>query len=430
MPRNNAARRRNGPEPEKNNTPALYALEEADVLPEISPEQAQIHAEAIIENLSSLSDDATAAIMESVDFEEGKINVSRVDLSNEDKIIIEELRQYWEELGVENHSLIFGQLPEDAQLVFAGALSFKPSPANRKRAANEQVATEPTTDALQLFFRDIGRVPLLNSKRKEAVLAKAIERGDLGAKDKLVESNLRLVVSIARNFQNQGLPLLDLIQEGSLGLVRAAEKFDYRRGFKFSTYATWWIRQAIQRGIADKSRTIRLPVHVNERLSAIGVNQRRLVVELGRDPTPEEIAERFNQYKPPAANTMTPDEVDDLQRSAQHPASLDAGISDGEEMSLLDYVPSQEPSPYEQAKVTLRREMLMQVLDKVFIKDERGKKVIKMRYGLGEDDDKDRVYTLDEVGDAFGITRERVRQIENHGLKKLEAFTGNRDFFP
>ena len=182
-----------------------------------------------------------------------------------------------------------------------------PDKRGRRKKATIDLKPDMTTDSLQLFLKDIGKVRLLTAQ-EEVILAKAIERGDLDAKQKMVESNLRLVVSIAKNYRNQGLPFLDLIQEGTLGLVRAAEKFDYRKGFKFSTYATWWIRQAIARALADKARTIRIPVHVVEKLNKIGRAERKLVTELGREPTPEEIAD---------VTGIEPDEVDSIKRSAQ-----------------------------------------------------------------------------------------------------------------
>src|SRR3712207_3484354 len=198
----------------------------------------------------------------------------------------------------------------------------------RRKKATIDLKPDMTTDSLQLFLKDIGKVRLLTAQ-EEVTLAKAIERGDLDAKQKMVESNLRLVVSIAKNYRNQGLPFLDLIQEGTLGLVRAAEKFDYRKGFKFSTYATWWIRQAIARALADKARTIRIPVHVVEKLNKIGRAERKLVTELGREPTPEEIAE---------VTGIEPDEVDSIKRSAQAPVSLEKPVGDEEESEFGQFI--------------------------------------------------------------------------------------------
>ena len=212
--------------------------------------------------------------------------------------------------------------------------------SRRKKAAID-LKPDMTTDSLQLFLKDIGKVRLLTAQ-EEVDLAKRIERGDLDAKQKMVESNLRLVVSIAKNYRNQGLPFLDLIQEGTLGLVRAAEKFDYRKGFKFSTYATWWIRQAIARALADKARTIRIPVHVVEKLNKIGRAERKLVTELGREPTPEEIAEHTG---------IEPEEVESIKRSAQAPVSLEKPVGDEEESEFGQFIADERAeSPYERGR--------------------------------------------------------------------------------
>jgi RNA polymerase primary sigma factor len=264
---------------------------------------------------------------------------------------------------------------------------------------------EVSTDALQLFLKDIGRVPLLTAAQ-EVELAKRIERGDHGAKQKMVESNLRLVVSIAKNYRNQGLPFLDLIQEGTIGLVRAAEKFDYRKGFKFSTYATWWIRQAVARALADKARTIRMPVHVVEKLNKIGRIERKLLSELGRDPTTDEIAAELE---------LDPEEIEHIRRSAQVPISLEKPVGDEEESEFGHFLADgSAPAPDEEAATTLRKETLVQILQTLSLRERR---VLEMRYGL----DGQNPRTLDEVGRTFNVTRERVRQIENQCLKKLQA---------
>ena len=239
-----------------------------------------------------------------------------------------------------------------------------------------------TTDSLQLFLKDIGKVRLLTAQ-EEVDLAKRIERGDLDAKQKMVESNLRLVVSIAKNYRNQGLPFLDLIQEGTLGLVRAAEKFDYRKGFKFSTYATWWIRQAIARALADKARTIRIPVHVVEKLNKIGRAERKLVTELGREPTPEEIAEHTG---------IDPEEVESIKRSAQAPVSLEKPVGDEEESEFGQFIADERAeSPYERAAEILTKEALREALENLSYRERR---VLELRYGLGGEHPR----TLDEVG--------------------------------
>ena len=264
---------------------------------------------------------------------------------------------------------------------------------------------EVSTDTLQLFLKDIGRVPLLTAAQ-EVELAKRIERGEHAAKQAMVEANLRLVVSIAKRYRNQGLPFLDLIQEGTIGLVRAAEKFDYRKGFKFSTYATWWIRQAIARALADKARTIRIPVHVVEKLNKIGRAERKLVTELGREPTPEEIAD---------VTGIDPEEVDSIKRSAQAPVSLEKPVGDEEESEFGQFIADERAeSPYDRAVDNLTKEALREALENLSYRERR---VLELRYGLGGEHPR----TLDEVGRTFNVTRERIRQIENQSLKKLQS---------
>ncbi len=264
---------------------------------------------------------------------------------------------------------------------------------------------EVSTDSLQLFLKDIGRVDLLTAAQ-EVELAKRIERGDHGAKQMMVEANLRLVVSIAKKYRNQGLPFLDLIQEGTIGLVRAAEKFDYRKGFKFSTYATWWIRQAVARALADKGRTIRMPVHIVEKLNKIVRSERKLRGELGREPTIPEIAIDVE---------MAIEDVSQIRRTAQLPVSLEKPVGDEEESEFGHFLTDEsEPLPDEAAERSLRREALLKILGTL---SEREREVIQLRYGL----DGRAPLTLDEVGRAFNVTRERIRQIEHHTLKKLRA---------
>jgi len=269
----------------------------------------------------------------------------------------------------------------------------------------EPVALEITTDSLQLFLKDIGRVDLLTAAQ-EVELAKRIERGDHRAKQEMVEANLRLVVSIAKRYRNQGLPFLDLIQEGTIGLVRAAEKFDYRKGFKFSTYATWWIRQAVARALADKGRTIRMPVHVVEKLNKILRTERKLRAERGREPSSIEIAFELE---------MTVEEVDQIRRTSQTPVSLEKPVGDDEESEFGHFIEDEsEPLPDEKAALTLRNESLARALQML---GERERRVLEMRFGLNGEAPR----TLDEVGRAFNVTRERIRQIENQSLKKLRS---------
>ena len=266
-------------------------------------------------------------------------------------------------------------------------------------------AREVSTDALQLFLKDIGKVDLLTAAQ-EVELAKRIERGDHGAKQEMVEANLRLVVSIAKKYRNQGLPFLDLIQEGTIGLVRAAEKFDYRKGFKFSTYATWWIRQAVARALADKARTIRMPVHVVEKLNKIVRSERKLRAELGREPTATEIGRDLD---------LTGDEVEHIRRSAQTPVSLEKPVGDEDESEFGHFITDENlPLPDEEAEITMRKETLRKILGTL---SSRERQVLELRYGL----DGQHPRTLDEVGRTFNVTRERIRQIENQSLKKLRA---------
>jgi RNA polymerase primary sigma factor len=267
------------------------------------------------------------------------------------------------------------------------------------------LTVEPSLDSLRLYLRSIGRVGLLTG-RQEVKLAERIERGDMAAKQHMIEANLRLVVSIAKGYMGRGLSFLDLIQEGSLGLIRAVEKFDYRRGYRFSTYATWWIRQAVTRAIADKARTIRIPVHMAERLNKLTHVERQLVQQLGREPTATELATALDR---PVR------EVKEMRRIAQAPISLERPIGEDDDSELGDLIEDDGSiSPLEQAIDNLRRESLSRALAALPAR-ERG--VIAMRYGLDSEEPR----TLEEVGRAFGVTRERIRQIETHTLRKLKA---------
>jgi len=261
-----------------------------------------------------------------------------------------------------------------------------------------------STDPVRQYLREIGKVPLLTAE-EEVELAKAYEKRDRKAKEKLTVSNLRLVVSIAKKYIGRGLSLLDLIQEGNQGLLRAVEKYDWRRGFKFSTYATWWIRQAITRAIADQARTIRIPVHMVETINKLYRTSRRLMQDLGREPTPEEIGEELE---------LGPDRVREIFKIAQEVASLETPVGDDKESFLGDFIPDESQlSPVDQASKQLLKDHLDEVLHTL---SDREARVLKLRFGLEEN----KQMTLEEVGRVFGVTRERIRQIEAKALRKLK----------
>ena len=267
------------------------------------------------------------------------------------------------------------------------------------------VETGVTTDPVRMYLREIGRIPLLKSVQ-EIELAQKIEKGDRKSKKKLTESNLRLVVSIAKKYVMRGLSLLDLIQEGNQGLIRAVEKYEWRKGYKFSTYATWWIRQAITRAIADQARTIRIPVHMVETINKLIRTQRRMMQELGREPTAEEVAAAMEE--------MTPTRVREILKIAQDTTSLEAPVGDEEDSMLGDFIQdTSQPSPIEAASRELLKENIEEVLSTL---TDREARVLKMRFGL----DGKRPMTLEEVGREFGVTRERIRQIEAKALRKLK----------
>lgn len=258
-------------------------------------------------------------------------------------------------------------------------------------------------DPVRMYLKEIGKVPLLSAE-EEIELARRMEQGDPEAKRKLAEANLRLVVSIAKRYVGRGMLFLDLIQEGNLGLIKAVEKFDYGKGFKFSTYATWWIRQAITRAIADQARTIRIPVHMVETINKLIRVSRQLLQELGREPQPEEIAKELN---------MPVSKVREIIKIAQEPVSLETPIGEEEDSHLGDFIPDEDvPVPAEAAAFTLLKEQLIDVLDTL---TDREQKVLRLRFGL----DDGRARTLEEVGKEFNVTRERIRQIEAKALRKL-----------
>jgi RNA polymerase primary sigma factor len=308
---------------------------------------------------------------------------------------------------VETHEL--GPLEHDALLreLDKRGIDVVDLPSTSEAPPPPAATAEATTDALQLFLREAGRHTLLTAAQ-EVALAKRVERGDLDAKQRMIQSNLRLVISIAKNYRNQGLPFLDLIQEGTLGLIRAVEKFDWRRGFKFSTYATWWIRQAVARALADKARTIRMPVHIVERLQKMNRAERTLWTALGREPTLEEIADEAN---------ITLQQAMEVRAAARASSSLDAPIGESDDAVLGDFVAGDDPLPEESVEQALRSQALRSAMGSL---PTRERDVVTMRYGLGGTEP----MTLEEIGRRLGLTRERVRQIE---LESLRHLAGQRE---
>ena len=335
-------------------------------------------------------------------FEQIARTLEEVEVTKEQ---VQELHQHLEEQGIDVLGADGRLATSEAQKVEAAAeASRKNGAAEAPKKPEIDLTVEPSLDSLRLYLRSIGRVPLLTAGQ-EVELAKRIERGDMAAKTHMVEANLRLVVSIAKGYLGRGLTFLDLIQEGSLGLIRAVEKFDYRRGYKFSTYATWWIRQAVTRAIADKGRTIRIPVHMVEKLNKVVHVERQLVQSLGREPTPEEIAGELE---------CSVREVRDILRMSLQPISLEKPIGEEEDSELGDFVEDENTeTPDEAASLTLRRSDIENALNAL---PERERQVIELRFGLTGG----QPCTLEEVGKAFGVTRERIRQIENNTLKKLQ----------
>ena len=284
-----------------------------------------------------------------------------------------------------------------------------PDEAEAEQAGSRELdlsATTATSDPVRLYLREIGKVQLLTAEQ-EVSLGRRIERGDEAAKRQLVEANLRLVVSIARRYTGRGMSLLDLVQQGNLGLIRAAEKFDYRRGFKFSTYATWWIRQAITRGVADQARTIRVPVHMVESINKVLRVQRKLLQDTGRDPTPEEVGAEMG---------ISADKVRDILKVSQVPVSLETPVGDDGDAQLGDFLQDDAaPAPPVAVEAVLQSEELVAVLG---LLTRRERAVLESRFGLRDG----KPQTLEEVGQQFGLTRERIRQIEVKTLQKLKAF--------
>jgi RNA polymerase primary sigma factor len=340
-------------------------------------------------------------------FEQIAAALEEVEVTKEQ---VQERHQHLDELGIVVVGADGTPATSEAQKVEAAAEARQKPGSDVPKKPEIDLTVEPSLDSLRLYLRSIGRVPLLTAQQ-EVDLAKRIERGDMTAKTQMVEANLRLVVSIAKGYLGRGLTFLDLIQEGSLGLIRAVEKFDYRRGYKFSTYATWWIRQAVTRAIADKGRTIRIPVHMVEKLNKVVHVERQLVQSLGREPLPEEIARELE---------CSAREVRDILRMSQQPISLEKPIGEEEESELGDFVEDDSAiSPFEMASENLRKENVRKALDAL---PQREREVIEMRFGLTGA----RPYTLEEVGRAFNVTRERIRQIENQSLKKLRALADSQ----
>jgi RNA polymerase primary sigma factor len=308
---------------------------------------------------------------------------------------IEELLLLLSDLGIE--------ITEEAHVVQEVA----PDPDEVEQPPKLDLSTKQTSsDPVRLYFHDMGRVPLLTAV-EEVSLARRIERHDEEARRRLIEANLRLVVSIAKRHAGRGMPLLDLIQEGNIGLMRAVEKFDYRRGFKFSTYATWWIRQAVTRALADQSRTIRVPVHMVENIHKVIRVQRLLIQELGHEPTPEEIATEMG---------VSPERVREIQKISQEPVSLENPVGDDGTSQLVDFIEdAHSASPVEEVAGIVKREDIEAVLG---LLSHRERTVLQLRFGLEDGCPR----TLDEVGRVFGVTRERIRQIEAKTLAKLKAY--------
>ena len=292
--------------------------------------------------------------------------------------------------------------PEEVEKEYEGKREDEPEILHSERGSAE--------DPVRMYLKEIGRIPLLSSE-EEIELAKRMEMGDEEAKKKLSEANLRLTVSIAKRYSGRGMQFLDLIQEGNLGLIKAVEKFDYRKGYKFSTYATWWIRQSITRAIADQARTIRIPVHMVETMNRVNRTSRRLLQEYGREPTPEEIAVTMN---------LPVERILEVSKISQEPVSLETPIGEEEDSHLGDFIQDEHvPVPSEEAAHTLLREQLEEVMDTL---SDREQKVLALRFGLEDG----KPHTLEEVGRDFQVTRERIRQIEAKALRKLRHPTRSR----
>jgi len=312
---------------------------------------------------------------------------------------VEELDEFYGKLLIENIDVFESVTPEEG-----GGEDKEKEKLDREIEILSKLGGAESTDPVRQYLREIGRVPLLSAE-DEVELAKRYEKAEKKAKDKLTESNLRLVVSIAKKYIGRGLSLLDLIQEGNQGLIRAVEKYDWRKGYKFSTYATWWIRQAITRAIADQARTIRIPVHMVETINKLYRTSRRLMQEYGREPTPEEIGDQLD---------IDAERVREIFKIAQEVTSLEAPVGEDQESFLGDFIPDErELSPIDQASKQLLKDHLDEVLSTL---SDREARVLKLRFGL----EGNKQMTLEEVGKVFGVTRERIRQIEAKALRKLK----------
>lgn len=320
-----------------------------------------------------------------------------LDVFVEPEVYLEPLDDLYDEL-IKAHIDIFESVTEEAVEEQEDTLS-------QELAALTSLGSSGASDPVRMYLKEIGRIPLL-TREEEIRLAQRVEQGDPIAKQKLIDANLRLVVSIAKKYIGRGMTFLDLIQEGNKGLIRAVEKFDWSKGFKFSTYATWWIRQAITRSIADQARTIRIPVHMVETINKLMRTSRRLMQELGREPTPEEVGKVME---------MDPDKVRDILKISQNTTSLESPVGSGDDESVLgDFIADEgQISPYDATSMQMLRENVEEVLAAL---SDREAKVLKMRFGLAGN----KMMTLEEVGRQFGVTRERIRQIEAKALRKLK----------